>query len=235
MKKIFTLLCGIMVAICATAQIEVTTEDGKVIKEGDKVTFYAEEVELFPGFTIVMCEPAAPFIENKGGSPAPVAVTVEKITPNAPLSLCCFNGCEIINGESFTKNGNIESHEKEGVQLHLGELQIGDYKTVQTKVTITSGSFKLSYIQEFVYDKEHATGIESTQGDKVSVANNQLSYNFSNNAHRALNIYGVSGRLMKRFNLSQSGTVDLQLQRGVYIYEILANGKRVATHKFIIK
>lgn len=234
MKKIFTLLCGIMVAICATAQIEVTTEDGKVIKEGEKVTFYAEEEELFPGFNMVMCEPTAPFIVNKGNNTAAVAITVEKITPNAPLSICSFGGCDIIKDDSFTKKGNIAGQSKEGVQLHLGEREIGDYGTFQAKVTITSGAFKLSYIQEFVYDKEHA-GIESTQGDKISVADNQLSYNFSSNAHRVLNIYGVSGRLMKRFNLSQSGTADLQLQRGVYIYEILANGKRVAAHKFIVK
>ena len=79
-------------------------------------------------------------------------------------------------------------------------------------------------------------GITEEHFAKISIANKTLSYNFNDNTDRTLNLYGVSGKLIKSATLAQQGSLTLNdLHHGVYIYEMLTNGKRTAAHKFVIR
>ena len=55
-------------------------------------------------------------------------------------------------------------------------------------------------------------------------------------ANRQLNIYNVTGSLVKSVSLETEGTVAINsLNKGVYIYEVKENGKRIAAHKCVIR
>ena len=238
MKKIFTLLFSALVALTSTAQIEIT-KDGKVVKDGDTIEFFAEEFDFGEGIPVMVdCAPNEPMVENKGAA-TPITITVEKADPTKDQLTWCMamtGTCAPIDGPSKTISGNFDAGHKEGLALHAGEFTQGEYKTYTAYVTVKANGQTQKFTIKFIYDKEHATGIESTQADRVSVANKQLTYNFSSNADRQLNVYGVSGRLVKSEVLSQNGVVALNdLHRGVYIYEITADGKRTSAHKFVIK
>ena len=68
MKKIFTLLSAILMALTSYAQLEITDEAGNVVADGATVEFNAEVLDLGGGFVIIDCAPAAPYITNKGDS-----------------------------------------------------------------------------------------------------------------------------------------------------------------------
>ena len=234
MKKIFTLVVCALMAFSANAQLLIT-KDGKEIKEGETIEFFAEEKELFPGFSMLECAPSEPAIKNTTGSPVNVSIRVEKLSDADQLMICSFGACDIIVGMSATKTGTIKAGATEKAEIHAGQFNQGEYKSYNAKVTITSGNFKRTFFEKFTY--ADPAGIESTHAaNEVSVNNNVLSYNFGSNADRQLNVYGVSGRLVKSSELAQHGNISLAgLHRGVYIYEIVANGKRVAAHKFVVK
>ena len=233
MKKIFTLVFSALIALTASAQIEIT-KDGKVIKEGETVEFFADEIVLSPDFAIIECAPHEPTIKNISNNDVQVNILVEKLSKEDQLTVCSFGACDIIMGMSGSKSGTIKAGKSENMEVHAGQFEKGQYKSYNAKVTVTCGSFKLSFFEKFTY--ADPTGIESTHADKVTVNNKQLSYSFANNATHSLNIYGVSGRLVKSTELAQNGTVALNdLHRGVYIYEILTDGKRTAAHKFVVR
>lgn len=233
MKKLFTLIFCVLATVTASAQIEIL-KDGKVVKEGETIEFFAEEQDW--GFVYVECAPHEPVIKNLTDKDLQVTILVEKVNPEDQLTICSFGGCQGVSGNSASKTGTIPANSSVMAEIHAGTYTAGEYKTYNAKVTVSCGSFKQTFFEKFIYDKEHATGIEDAQADQVTVGNNQLSYNFSGQADRQLNIYGVSGRLVKSEGLAQQGTVSLgNLHRGVYIYEIVANGKRSGAHKFVVK
>ena len=78
MKRIFTLLSTILVALTSYAQLEITDEAGKVIENGGTIEFKAEETDLGGGFVILDCAPTAPYLTNKGASSANLTVTVTR-------------------------------------------------------------------------------------------------------------------------------------------------------------
>ena len=238
MKKIFTLVFCVLAAFTANAQVEILDNDKTVANGstfevlGHSDNFGTEEEPFY----MVSFE-HDPFIINKGNSKTNVTVTVTKTNADDILSWCYGGTCLPFSGTSLTQKITLNAGQKESLQLHPDEFSIDatQARTISVKLEVSANGKKENYTINYVYNP-NATGIESTQADRVAVANKQLSYNFSNNADRQLNVYGVSGRLVKSEALSQNGVVALtDLHRGVYIYEITANGKRTSTHKFVIK
>ena len=237
MKKIFTLVFCVLAAFTASAQIEIV-KDGKVVKDGETIEFFATEdnfgTEEEPWY-FVTCSPTEPMIVNKGAKDANVNVLVEKEDASDKFSWCMLGSCQDLEKPSMSKSFSLKAGAKEGLQLHAEGFEQGQYTSKVAYVTVTANGKTQKITIKYTYAKD-ATGIESTQEDRVAVSNKQLSYSFSSNADRQLNVYGVSGRLVKSESLSQNGVVALnELQRGVYIYEITANGKRTSAHKFVIK
>ena len=237
MKKIFTLVFCVLAAFTASAQIEIV-KDGKVVKDGETIEFFATEdnfgTEEEPWY-FVTCSPTEPMIVNKGAKDANVNVLVEKENASDEFSWCILNSCKPFSGASMSQSFSLKAGAKEGLQLHAEGYEAGQYTSRVVHVTVSANGQTQKITIKYTYAKD-PTGIESTQADRVAVANKQLSYSFSSNADRQLNVYGVSGRLVKSESLSQNGVVALNdLHRGVYIYEITANGKRTSAHKFVIK
>lgn len=236
MKKIFTLLCCAVMAFTATAQIEILQADKKtVVKEGETIEIKPEENELFPGFSTVEYDGNAPYIVYKGEGSTDLTVTVTKKNPaDKELSWCLGTSCAQMT--NFTETRKVSGRTKAdttGLALHV-KFENNQYKTVSVEVNVKAGDFTQKFYIDFVYAE--AAGIEAQQADQITIANKQLSYNFNNGAEHILNIYGVSGRLVKTATLAQHGNVALNdLQHGVYIYEVLTDGKRTAAHKFVIR
>ena len=233
MKKIFTLVFCALAAITASAQIEIV-KDGKVVKDGETIEFHATALELAPGFTIIECAPNEPALVNKGASAANVTVRVEKENEKDAFSWCILGSCKPMTGASMSQSFSLQPGAKENLQLHAEGFNFGEYKTNVAHVSVTSNGQTQKITIKYIYSE--TAGIENARVDQISIANNQLYYNFANNAVHQLNIYGVSGRMVKSENLSQNGSIALnELHRGVYIYEITTNGKRTAAHKFVLK
>ena len=236
MKKIFTLLCCAVMAFTASAQIEILKADKKtVMNNGETIEFSVESVELFPGYSVLEAKPQAPYFVNKSNKEVEISVLVTKEDPNNKnLSWCMSGACSPITGPALTKTAKIAAGDTLGLDLHAENFIVGEYKTVSARVNVKTGVFSQDLNIKFVY--ADPTGIEAQNADKITVANKQLSYSFSNSADRVLNIYGVSGRLVKTAALAQNGNVALNdLHRGVYIYEVLTDGKRTAAHKFVVR
>mgnify|MGYP000006175946 CR=1 FL=1 len=81
------------------------------------------------------------------------------------------------------------------------------------------------------------TSINSLEANaNVYFSGNEFSYHFNDVANRQLNIYNVTGSLVKSVSLETEGTVAINnLNKGVYIYEVKENGKRIAAHKCVIR
>ena len=70
----------------------------------------------------------------------------------------------------------------------------------------------------------------------VFVAGNQVVYSFDAPAARQLNVYSVTGALVKQEALESAGMVSLQaLGKGIYLYEVVENGERVAARKCVVR
>lgn len=238
MKKFFTLVFCVLATISAKAQIEILNQ-GKAAADGSTIEVFAHETNMGdddnPYYTVEFGKDL--FVSNKGTHPAEVTLTVTKTNADDDFSWCIGGSCKPFLDMSLTQTIKMEGNTKEDLQLHPESFnwEIGKEKSVVAKLEVSANGKTLNFSIHFIY-KPLPTGIEAQQKDQISVANKQLSYNFSNSAARSLNIYGVSGRLVKSAKLAQNGTVGLNdLQHGVYIYEVLANGKRTATHKFVIR
>lgn len=236
MKKIFTLMICAVFAIAAKAQVEFI-HNGEVVADGATIEFHAEVLDLGGGFIILECAPNEPFVKNAGGSDANVTVTVEKTKPESDKLTWCgiTSSCMPISGDSETRSATIAAGAQSPLALHA-DFEEGEYATYTAKVTAKAGlsAAKTIYIK-FVY--ADAAGIEENAvADKVSINGKNLNYSFGTAAQRTLNVYGVSGRLMKSVKLGQNGSVSLNaLPNGVYIYEVKQNGKRAQAHKFILR
>ena len=241
MKKIFTLVFCVLAAFNANAQIEIT-KGGEILKDGNTAEFYAKEELFTPDFGVASCDPQEPTIKNTGSSLVKVDITVKQEKENT-FMWCMgvdekgnpgIGTCLPIAGLSETKRVNLPAGKEVNLDLHWLDIMFKEYKTDVATVTVSANGKSQTIKMKFIYSDP--TGIESLNNDQMRVANKQFTYNFSSNADRVLNVYGVSGRMVKSATLAQNGSVSLNdLQHGVYIYEVQTNGKRTATHKFVVR
>ena len=86
-----------------------------------------------------------------------------------------------------------------------------------------------------IYDAEVINNMFISQNGNGKVA---FNYNFKDAARRYLNIVNVTGQVVARYEISDmegAFEVPATLGKGMYIYSIEQNGKKVAAHKFIVK
>lgn len=235
MKKIFTLiLCLAAFVGTAGAQILVT-QDGTT--DADEFTFYAEKVEMGPGFSLLLCEPNEPYIVNQGTEDVELTVTVNKTNPEVDELTWCgiLTTCTPIRDNSETRSKTLQPGEQAALALHA-DFHEGQYATYRAEVVITAGKTTRTIYVNFIYN-EKVDGISNVAGDgQISLANKSLSYRFGTQAARTLEIYSVSGRLVKKAELSGNGSLSLAgLPKGVYIYRLTTDGRRTVARKFILK
>lgn len=236
MKKIFTLfLLALGFAFQASAQIEFTHED-KVIPDGSEFNVYAH-TEDFGFMKLIEYAGNDPYIKNTGSKATTISVTIKKEDANDAVNWCGVTGqCAFI--PAGTKSSSRSAKVNAGESIFLGAhytFDEGDYKTVRLEVTASGGGVSRTIYMNIIYAE--TAGIEGAQVENaVKVAGKQLNYNFSDATERTLSVYSSTGRLVKQAQVQKSGSLSLAgLHKGVYLYAVTENGRRVATHKFILK
>lgn len=232
MKRIFTLLSTILVALTSYAQLEITDEQGNVIENGGTVEFKAEETDLGGGFVILDCAPAAPYLTNKGASSANLTVTVTR-TEADKLTWCGITtSCLPMTTLQEVRSASLGAGQKTPLQLHA-DFESGQYATYTAEVTARLGSDTKNFTIKFVYTDPN--GIQSTQANQTISYNGQaLQYHATRPA--ILNVYSTAGRLVKSERINGDGNLNLNdLNQGVFMYEVVSSGVRTASGKVLVK
>lgn len=231
MKRIFTLLSTILVALTSYAQLEITDEAGNVIENGGTIEFKAEVLDL-GGLIILDCAPTAPYLTNKGTSAANLMVTVKR-TEADKLSWCGINeNCMEMKELSETRSTNLAPGKNAMLSLHA-DFEQGEYATFSAEVSARLGSDAKNFTVKFVYADPN--GIQSTQANQTIRYNGQaLQYRATRPA--VLNVYSTAGRLVKSERISGDGNLNLNdLNQGVFMYEVVSSGIRTASGKVLVK
>ena len=232
MKRIFTLLSTILVALTSYAQLEITDDKGNVIENGGTVEFIAEEMHLGDDFILLLCEPTAPFLTNKGASAASLMVTIKRTEADSLTWCGITNNCEILKDEEVVRSASLGAGQKTGLQLHAN-FESGQYATYTAEVTARLGSDTKNFTIKFVYTDPN--GIQSTQANQTISYNGQaLQYHATRPA--ILNVYSTAGRLVKSERINGDGNLNLNdLNQGVFMYEVVSSGVRTASGKVLVK
>ncbi len=251
MRKLILLASVLLTSSVIFAQNVEFIRNGEVLADGSTIT--VTELET------VMRE-MSPNVLVKNGTTADVP-TVLKITvvDNSGVGFCGYCGfgteqCVAVNlGASVARGMVILQGETVDPAIHwqgvVGKDPLIVNSTVKyelkTGCTLEEGGIGWNVIDEgttistvtvkFEYDSTSSINSLNTNSN-ISLVGNELTYNFDNAATRQLNIYNVTGSLVKSEALETSGTVVLNnMNKGVYIYEVIENGKRIAAHKCVIR
>ncbi|MDY4460037.1 MAG: T9SS type A sorting domain-containing protein [Alloprevotella sp.] len=232
MKRIFTLLSTILVALTSYAQLEITDEAGKVIENGGTIEFKAEETDLGGGFVILDCAPTAPYLTNKGASSANLTVTVTR-TEADKLTWCGITtSCLPMTNLQEVRSASLGAGQKTPLQLHA-DFESGQYATYTANVTARLGNDTKNFTIKFIYADPN--GIQSAQANQTIRYNGQaLQYHATRPA--ILNVYSTAGRLVKSERINGDGNLNLNdLNQGVFMYEVVSGGVRTASGKVLVK
>ena len=187
-------------------------------------------------------------------------VTVLKITTvkKGEVGFCgyCGFGTECVNvgeGQPVARGVNLSAGETVDPAIHWqgvrGENPIVDAivkyelktggvleynKDTGTISVVDEGNTVSTITVNFNNDPTSINSLDANAN--VYFSGNEFSYHFNDVANRQLNIYNVTGSLVKSVSLETEGTVAINnLNKGVYIYEVKENGKRLAAHKCVIR
>ena len=232
MKRIFTLLSTILVALTSYAQLEITDDKGNVIENGGTVEFKAEVLDLGNGNVYLECSPFAPYLTNKGASSANLTVTVTR-TEADKLSWCGITtSCQPMKNLQEVRSTSLGAGQKTPLQLHA-DFESGQYATYTAEVTARLGSDTKKFTIKFVYTEPE--GIQSAQANQTIRYNGQaLQYRATRPA--ILNVYSTAGRLVKSERINGDGSLNLNdLNQGVFMYEVVSGNVRTASGKVLVK
>lgn len=157
------------------------------------------------------------------------------------ISYCGFGlgTCMLLNSVNpeARRTATIAANRELDPEVHAGN----SFSEDEPVVIVSSCEFKLVYgattktiTLNFNNDPTSINSLEANAN--VYFSGNEFSYHFNDVANRQLNIYNVTGSLVKSVSLETEGTVAINnLNKGVYIYEVKENGKRIAAHKCVIR
>lgn len=253
MKKLTTLLAFLLIAIFASAQNVVFTNNGVTIEDGATITIDAFVINKeMPGWESVVAHtngndgdkkplPNQICIENKTSSEQDInAIATTISNENVNLSWCMGFGsgigqCQNFT-ESLTKKGTMEIGEIDELELD-GSFTLGKAGSAKIKVEIKSGLATLHTIYVVMNYNPGGSGLHASKDNaSLKVVDNNLIYKFATIGHYSIEVYDTAGNHVKSSQLDQEGTLSLEtLSKGIYICEIRENGQRIATNKCIIK
>lgn len=233
MKKTLSLLLLAALGITgAQAQIKVTCE-GKPVNNGDVLTFYAHEDEMFgtieamPGSYDEDGENPYAFdpIITPDSYPYKLTVTVTT-SDNAKTGGTYWCGitttCAPILGGSETRSVELNGLPA-NMNLH-GQFTKDDYKTITCKAVVKNGLKQIfTFTEKFVYTDSPVTGLtETVAANALTLNGTTLSYGFPTEGARTIRLYSADGKLAKTLTTTaQRGSLSLSdLGAGVYVYAI---------------
>lgn len=242
MKRFFTSFLALLLGTAATqAQVSITC-DGREIRDGDTLTFYAYEIaDEFGTYDTPEAGPAhAPLFRNTSDAAIErlsVSVTTSENCADAGIYWCGFTGeCKDVQGGKETREFSLPANGVKTMDMH-GRFTLKDYRTYTVDVVVSIGGQRLlSFVEVFVYDQYHATGIAPVTTDgRIRYADGALLYDFATAAPRRVSILAPDGRcIVRATTATKSGSVGLgTLAKGTYLYSVEENGRTTASGKFV--
>ena len=153
------------------------------------------------------------------------------------LAFCGMGGCVApMPGVPVEKSGTIHPNETIDLEVHtMAFWNPAEAGYSKVSYELTYGDVTKTVTAEVDYDP--TVSIDDVNAEKsVFVAGNQVVYSFDAPAARQLNVYSVTGALVKQEALESAGMVSLQaLGKGIYLYEVVENGERVAARKCVVR
>ena len=234
MRK-FTFLAALaFVAGGANAQIEFVHND-EIVEDGATVVItelHALSETYFQVKSDVM-------LKNTGTEAVEYTLSVTTLKNSAALqfSCCGYGTCQFLEiGMPRTYSSTIGPGEEFDPQVDIqNPWNPADAVQATLRYELTYGDVTKTVTAEVNYDP--TVSIDDVNAEKsVFVAGNQVVYSFDAPAARQLNVYSVTGALVKQEALESAGMVSLQaLGKGIYLYEVVENGERVAARKCVVR
>lgn len=230
MKKIFTLSIISILALCANAQKLSWECDGKAVANGSSVVSTAVENTVYiPG--IVENHFLKPELLLLSDTEGQVVITAEYV--NGPTISVCPNSCTTLNGDNtkFTFEPlAVAANGKTDMAIHAALSSATEIATAVVKVSVMyvdQPETTISVTLKMTNDPSEA-GVSAVKAShSINVANGTLNYAFANAAQRTINLYAMSGQMVKSISTAKaSGAVELAgLRTGIYLYRVVENGK----------
>ena len=229
MKKIFTLSIISILALCANAQKLSWECDGKAVANGSSVVSTAVENAVIPGYReFHNLKPELLLLSDTEGQ---VVITAEYVS--GPTISVCPNSCTTLNGDNtkFTFEPlAVAANGKTDMAIHAALSSATEIATAVVKVSamyVNQPETTISVTLKMTNDPSEA-GVSAVKAShSINVANGTLNYAFANAAQRTINLYAMSGQMVKSISTAKaSGAVELAgLRTGIYLYRVVENGK----------
>ena len=230
MKKIFTLSIISILALCANAQKLSWECDGKAVANGSSVVSTAVENEvIIPGaLEFHNLKPELLLLSDTEGQ---VVITAEYVS--GPMISVCPNVCANLDGDNtkyIFDPLEVSANSKTDMTIHAALSSATEIATAVVKVSVMyvdQPETTISVTLKMTNDPSEA-GVSAVKAShSINVANGTLNYAFANAAQRTINLYAMSGQMVKSISTAKaSGAVELAcLRTGIYLYRVVENGK----------
>lgn len=229
MKKIFTLSIISILALCANAQKLSWECDGKAVANGSSVVSTAVENAVIPGYReFHNLKPELLLLSDTEGQ---VVITAEYVS--GPTISVCPNVCANLDGDNTKYTFDpleVSANGKADMTIHAELSSATEIATAVVKVSamyVDQPETTISVTLKMTNDPSEA-GVSAVKAShSINVANGTLNYAFANAAQRTINLYAMSGQMVKSISTAKaSGAVELAgLRNGIYLYRVVENGK----------
>ena len=230
MKKIFTLSIISILALCANAQKLSWECDGKAVANGSSVVSTAVENTVYiPG--IVENHFLKPELLLLSDTEGQVVITAEYVS--GPMISVCPNVCANLDGDNTKYTFDpleVSANGKTDMAIHAALSSATEIATAVVKVSVMyvdQPETTISVTLKMTNDPSEAGVSAVMASHSINVANGTLNYAFANAAQRTINLYAMSGQMVKSISTAKaSGAVELAgLRTGIYLYRVVENGK----------
>ena len=229
MNKIFTLSIISILALCANAQKLSWECDGKAVANGSSVVSTAVENAVIPGYReFHNLKPELLLLSDTEGQ---VVITAEYVS--GPTISVCPNVCANLDGDNTKYTFDpleVSANGKADMTIHAELSSATEIATAVVKVSVMyvdQPETTISVTLKMTNDPSEA-GVSAVKAShSINVANGTLNYAFANAAQRTINLYAMSGQMVKSISTAKaSGAVELAcLRTGIYLYRVVENGK----------
>lgn len=234
MKKIFTLLSIIALALGVNAQKLTFAVDGVSVANGSTVVYKT----LDPDWEAIGGILFAPKVTVSTDADATITVT-GKETTNKVFSMCFGGNCQTAN--EVTKQQTLSANESVDIQFDAGQedlfnVDIKTY-TVNLRAYVSGKESEGAFFTIICSNDPEVGGVNVVEvANRVLVSNGVLHYAFSSSSARTISIYALTGQKLGQYAVnSATGTISLQdMPKGMYLYRIQSSGKPVAG-KILVK
>ena len=238
MKKIFTLLAAMVCSFASFAQdLQLETKDGQVIENGSTVTIHGEmeDMMIWGQFNSNL------YVRNLTEKNQGVYAEMKVVKGNSQI--CWGGSCvPVMAGNSHTTGlGVVSATSSTSLLIETLVMEPGFMDAVVTctiEISVWTKDKPNEKISATVtYTNDPALTIENANvNSPVVYAKDNVLY-CNGAANSQLQVFNVAGHLCKSIRLtSESESLSLEgMTKGLYIYRVVAAGKKAESGKFLVK